>query len=286
MLGAGTWMDPVTWSGTWDFLRHALQLDDLLGLTVVVGALWLLGRRAGRLHLRTTSLKHLHLLAGLGGLLALPLVLATIAWTVQPVLLERYALPALGGVALVVAILLSRCPRLLVVAAIVLTADGAARQFNRVLPRTENFVSVMGRLGLQLEARNSNEPVIFEARHDLYPLLVYFPQMQSRMYFLDFEAAQESPGTLAGPLNFMLFERDAQRGMEKHYPEIQSWPKARLGEWPSFTFVPFGNARFDPARIAARFPGWQIEPIGERFFHLVRPASRVASPPAPGRTTG
>jgi hypothetical protein len=237
-------------------------------LGAVLGAAWLsqlFPGKGGRDCLDTESGGRPAVLAGLTGLILLPLILLVFSYAVLPVLVDRYALPAVAGLAPAVAFAVSRTSRFWASALcgfLVLLGThhmGALRGWYD--QRDQQTAELMD----ALRRHTAGEPVLFESSHELYVVCRYAPDLAPRCYALDFKEGQ------LGHIDaFRLFLRDAVRMYARFYPEpaLMTWDVART--LPKLYLVAQGGTHLESdAGPEKRYPGFTPRLIAERLYELV-----------------
>ena len=204
--------------------------------------------------------------AGLTGLLLLPLVLVALSFTVQPVLVDRYALPAVAGLAPAVAYLASRMGRAWVVALVAfLTVVGTQQLGNQAAEardrdrRTAETIAAIRR-------HRGGDPVLCEDIVSQYALHRYAPELRSDCLFLDHERNE-----FAGVGNDYFFCRDLARRYAAFYrePRLLSWDAFRKTprRYLLVVGVPWSNSRQTAFR--RDYPGFITRPVSPGVYELL-----------------
>jgi len=200
-------------------------------------------------------------LAGITGTLFMLVVLLAFSFVIQPVMVTRYAMPMLAGLAVVMALLMSKTPRAAVafLLAFFFVTGGvglheyaaAARAKDR---NTDEFIAT-------LRALPGKAPVAFEISRDFMVVCHYAPDIQDRCRFLDFEE-----GDIGGVDKFRLSVRDEALIVQKHYgvPSVTAW--ARLRELPEFYLVAGHRPDQDTAAAERDYPGFTARAVTPRLL--------------------
>jgi hypothetical protein len=201
-------------------------------------------------------------LAGLTSLLLLPVVLVVFSYTMLPVLVDRYALPALAGIAPVAAFFLARTNRFLLTALCAVLIVLGTRDLSGRAERAREADGRVDALIATLRQQTPDTNVLFESSHDLAVVCRYAPDQAGRCYFLDFE-----PGDLHGVSTLQIVLRDVARRYAAYYgrPGVMPWAEAR--ELRQVFLVP-GDPRY--FRTRERYPGYGLRPVRGRLHELVK----------------
>jgi len=99
-------------------------------------------------------------------------------------------------------------------------------------------------------------------------MTLYVEELKGRLYMLDFEMAEESPGGLTPSVRYNVVERDANRAVVRSYPQMQLFPRSNLRKGQVFLFV---ASTIDEARLEKRFPGAKIRQVQYRVYEITMP---------------
>jgi hypothetical protein len=241
-FSVATWVLAPTWSSTWAcfqelLLPRALLLGLFAGLLVVVPVLRLVRRPPSTGADAEADWGGLLRLLALG---LLPLVLLILSFTVQPMLLSRYALPAVVALAPPLAFLLARLPRtavgatalcLAVVSAWDLREDAASyRQRDR---QTQDLIAV-------LRSRTTDGIVLTRHCHALYVVCHYAPDLRDRCFFLE----DHELGGQRLRYRSEVFTRDLARNYATFYGQPALFPWFEAVHPAKIYFIP-GYLTFD-----------------------------------------
>jgi hypothetical protein len=250
-----TWVPPVDRDSLLAFATGVAPLRFLPLLAAAVVALW---------PTRRTSPPPWR--GGPGLLLALglmPLILTGFSLAVQPVLMERYAMPAVAAVAPLTALAGARLPRAVLagICAVLLALGtwylqaqaGAAVATDR---RMEELAAV-------IRARTGDDPVAFQHTHELYPLCRYAPDLAGRCVCLDFE-----PGQVGETTTFRLFNRDLHRRYVAYYgrPGLIAWDDYRAR--PRRYLVPAFDKLDQADGSETLYPGFVVQHLAKELYQL------------------
>lgn len=262
-----TWVESAGLGWSFEFLGKLLFPG---GLAAVVVVAWLARLMRGELwparDMRVEGF-NLKALAGLSGLLLLPLVLIAFSFTVQSVLIEKYALPALAGLAPAAAYAMARTTRtwqVLLCAILCLTGIRELHQYTQ--QRRDHDGRFTAGLIDNLRRNTGDADVIFETQHNLYVVCRYAPDLAGRCYFLDYE-----PGQIGNDSHFRVFSRDLARRYDAYYPVFGMKKWEELRERPSFYLVPtFLGSGKKESQTAQPYPGFDARFLNSDLYEMVR----------------
>jgi hypothetical protein len=208
----------------------------------------------------------LALQAGLSGLLLLPIVLIAFSYTVQSVLMTRYAVPAVLALSLPVAHLMHRIPTtwlFLLLALFFVEGESAIQKRARAW---EAETQDMDRLITAIRTETDNQPVLFDSPFLLLVLCHYAPDLASRCYFLDFER-----GEIGQDLDSRIIMRDVTRQFCRFYGIPRCKPWVELKNWPRFYLIPiFVHKGAIGGAWEGVYPGFILNRRGREIYELVR----------------
>ena len=266
-LTVPTWMPEPTWQSTLGFL-HDVFLFPILAL-VIVGAGRYFSPGAGFPRKYLTG--RFRPLAGLTGLLFLPVVLIGLSYAAQPAMMGRYALPAIAAVGPILALAARGVGRVRwsVVCLVLLLLGSYNLAGVRQYMQTRD--ADWDRLAAWLESDHPQGPVLFELRDDLYPMCRIAPSSAGRFYFHDFPDG--APGWQS---RRAIVERDVARNHHRLYGWPQLLDPDDLGRKGTICYV---ASRSDLDRVTQQFPGFGVRNVQDNVFELspIDPSESVAS---------
>lgn len=260
-----TWVESAGPGWSFEFLSKLLFPA---GLAAVLVAAWL-ARLAQGDSGRAERAEGINLkaLAGLSGLLVLPVVLIVFSFTVQSVLIEKYALPAVAGLAPSAAYALARAGRLWQIGLCGVLCLTGVRELHAYAVQTrdhdEHFTA-----GLidNLRQNTGDADVIFETQHNFYVVCRYAPDLAPRCFFLDYERGQ-----IGNDSHFRVFSRDLARCYDAYYPVFGMKKWEGLRERQSFYLVPtFLGSGERAGRDPEPYPGFTARPVNRDLYEVVR----------------
>lgn len=172
-------------------------------------------------------------------LAGMPLMIVLIAWSLQPVLVTRYAIVGITGFAPIFATALSRCSwkvqqSLTVVSLLGLgyTIGNCADQWSR--DDVERAIVIQRLMRCPEDAM-----IVFEDRIQWMPVLHQNPKLTQRCMLAEFEIDE-----MAKDSTLRVVQRDVGRRIQKWYPLYRMLPIRTLAEQPLFFVVlqPGGSA--------------------------------------------
>lgn len=203
-------------------------------------------------------------LAGLLGLLLLPVLLILLSLALFPVLGAIYSLPTVAALGAGVGVLFARAPRMAVTglsALLFLTGAHALRQFHSERMAYEARVDRIIRC---LRDEPAEGPIVFEETGELYDVCHYAPDVAGRCVYFQFE------DTRPGELNpAFRHERELVQDFKRWYggPRVVRFDS--LKSLPRFLVVAVAGS--SPARLEEDYPGRDIRRIeGDIFLITAR----------------
>ncbi len=211
-LTVPTWMPDPTWRSTLGFL-HDIFLFPILALVIVAAGRYF---SSGDRLPPASVFRRLRPLAGLTGLLLLPVALIGLSYAAQPAMMGRYALPAIAAVGPIVALAACGIDRIRwAVACLVLLLLGSynlAGVSRYMVTRDAGW----DRLAAWLQSDHAQGPVLFELRDDLYPICQIAPSSAKRFNFHDFPNA--APG-------WQSRRATVERDVARNHHRLYGWPQ-------------------------------------------------------------
>lgn len=235
-LTTATWVPGPNGQQVWD-----MASAFFLTMVPVAAVLILLSRRLAERPI-TLSLRA----ADTNALLALglmPLVIAILSWVVQPTMLTRYAIVAtLWWAPLVAAVLdgLRPLPRFVLCGVLVVIG------YRNVVAEASQKAQFAAQVAADVQsfdaAREMDAPIVFQARHVLYPVAGIEPQARPRMGFVaipdtTIDAMFPSEGPNAWLRRFFKFERDVAAIHERLYGFPVTFTVGQLDTLPQFLLL-------------------------------------------------
>jgi hypothetical protein len=170
--------------------------------------------------------------AGIVLLLSFPVILVLASWLLQPFLVPRYALPAILGVFPILACLLPRLrsPDLIAWCACLLLLGGLGVRGRAQAAEMQR--ATLERLIACLADTPEQAPIIFERRHDMYPVVLSSASLGPRCFLWEWEAISDRP---THPLR--VIERDVGRRFAEYYPRFATIRLAEIQELDACVYV-------------------------------------------------
>jgi hypothetical protein len=232
-LTRATWVSFPTVSSTLDFLAGLVSWKTLLPCLVAGGLCRLMGRQKSEADSNRNSGADLGVQASVLGLLLMPVMIVGLSWTVQPALVDRYAIVGLIGLAPVYAVALSGCPLAIRLAAV---AGALAVFVSNVDHCRQSWDYRMGlevELQAELQTLGEDVPVIFEDRISSMPAVYAggFPGNWSLADFRDDQLITDS--------NLRVVQRDVGRRIAEWYPVFRMRSVDSLADESEVVVVPY-----------------------------------------------
>lgn len=253
---------------TAQLLRVGSDLFPVTHLPVLLVAcwfsfLWFRARNKAAPECETTAgLAHL---AGLSGLLALPLVLLVFALGGNNVMsVPRYALTSCAGLAVLMACLLARTARPLVVCLLVFFFALGSLGLRAFASSAQAKDRRTAELIAAIRALPDNAPVLFEITRDLMVVWRCAPDVEKRCFFLDYDNAE-----IGGVDAFRTYVRNEARNAAKYYPypALFKWDEAR--RLSRIYLVPGYREPGDLAGLERDYRGFEAHSVTNNLVELV-----------------
>ena len=201
--------------------------------------------------------------------LVLPMLIA-ISYLVQPVLVSRYGITAIAGIAPAVAHIMSRMKRIWLILLIGFFAAASAHELHQRSLRAREDDARTQELIHTIREHAGNSPVLFEAPHQLFVVWHYAADLRRQVFLLDFETDQFSNNVS----RFRVFARDLARQFAKFYaaPGLMAWDQVRHAN--SVYLVPHHQVFTKEPLPHQRYPQFIMTPVHGRLHRLVQKAVR------------
>jgi hypothetical protein len=219
--------------------------------------------------------RDLSALAGLTGLIALPVVLIAFSYLVQPTLEDRYGMVTVAAFAPAVAFVVAQMNRpwavILSVFFVVVSGSTLYRECDNYRSRDEGTRGLIA----ALEKRTGSNPVGFESIHELFVVCRYAPrEVAERCFFLDFEEHEigyvdDSPSEIGYIDDSRVHTRDLARRF------AESYGRPGLIRWSNFKYLPrrylVADLEFYKGHYAdptLPYPGFVLHTVDDPLFEL------------------
>ena len=207
---------------------------------------------------------HFMRLAGLTILIALPLLLFILSYIAQPLVQDRYAMPALAAFSPLLASVISLVPgnAIWVVLGLIIWAGVDNLQSLRVEyvkrdEMTDELIDIICDY-------TSDSVVLFESPLELYVISIYSLDISQRCFALDFE--DEEIGCVDG---YRVGARDHMRVFSANYPKPYLMPWSEVRTLPKWYIVPsLRNLEGGFDNVCERYPGFKASMIHWRLYEL------------------
>jgi uncharacterized membrane protein len=270
LLGKQDALHPFTWlrrPTRWDVAACARSLalpDHVTAVLLLAVGLAPLARNIEVGDSARASGAGLILLAGLASLVLLPPALLWLSYKVQPVLTERYALPAVAAFVPGMAFVTSFLPTLWMYGLCVCLFLGGAYEMallaNSLRNQDERWTDLIRAL------RQTDEHVLlFESIHEFSVVLHYASDLRERCFMLDFEPNQFGDFGNAIP----LCDRTHARLFRKFYPQFASMPWETVRNTPRFYLVAAGDSYQQHGQTyQPQYPGFVADSLSAGIYDL------------------
>lgn len=260
-----TWVSDPTLADVYYFCSSLLLPTHLAAVLMSAWLSELWRRIYGRTETLVDPPPDTTALAGLTSLVLLSLLLVAFSYTVQSVLIDRYALPAVAALAPAAAFVVSRMSRFWMMILCTFLFLNGAYDLRVLYTRAWAHDQSSAELMTAIREHTAQEPVLFESPHELYVVCRYAPDLAKRCFALDFEEGQ-----LGQVDTLRLFLRDTCRNYGRFYPQpaLRSWDMTRTS--PRVYLVPQGSLHqrgFPDAE--ERYPGFTARPVAKGLYELI-----------------
>lgn len=261
-ISVTTWVDPPSIMTSLAFLANLMNPPVLAGCAVLA---WVtVAFRDSRCASEPADGLILRRLAGMTSLLLMPPAVILFSYVIQPALIERYALVAVIGLGPVAAFLVDRRRAAAVIVAVVglmaystVTLESVARTLSG-----EDGQRRMLAESIRKAAGTCSGEVVFERRHDYWPVCYALPGLAGRMRLLDLEREE-----MIAPNDMDVHDRDMMRNLSKFYPDLRVIRLDDLRRKESFVFV---SRNLDTARLRGILAGHVLAGQDGRALCCVR----------------
>jgi len=266
-----TWVSPATTKNVADFVRAVLLPPGVATLFLLSAgsALFLQGPLPA--DVRGQGLAAVSVLGGIAGPIAMPVALIVLSFTLEPLLVDRYALPVVAGfaplMAAVIALLPSMCTVLLIG---VLAVMGAFHLRSLVAEYRESDRVTTGLIAA-IERQARQRPVYFERLHEL--AVVSRDTPSERYAAIDFaDAGATSGGTMRVPSS-------QARLISRYYAGVTLVPWLAVRPLPDLYLVPstLTSSEQNLAQLEMRYPEFDVLPLRGGLYRLLARAPVVNS---------
>lgn len=261
-----TWISPTTLHDSGLFLMAMVPEKQLLWVVpaLLIGMIASLqrspDRSLGKLLIRIPESFRGELGAATV-LLAMPLLIVLVAWTVQPALVTRYAIVGtLGTAPLLAGLIRSSTPaiRNVLLGAAILQFAGSVRHCAEVWQQHDTRRDLLVR---QLRRCPDEAVILFEDRIQWMPIRQNCPDIADRCLLVDFDESE-----LWKDSALRVVQRDAGRRIAKWYPQFAMTTFRQLKSSSSLFLVPYSGEETGLRTTPAVRP----QPAGSGIFQVTR----------------
>jgi hypothetical protein len=263
-----TWLKAPTKHSVADFARGIL-IPKLLATILVLGAglsAFLPGSSETVGTMRHDP-SNPAMLAGLAGLVLLPIGLVALSCAVQPLLDDRYATPTVASFAPAIAALLSPLPSLWLAALCGLFLMIGATHLSSLRREYWTKDRETTELIQAIVKHAGQEPVFFETLLELSVVSHYAQNLAQRCYVLDFETGQ-----LGGVDDLRIANRNHARLLARFYSRFSMMPWESVRVLPRLYLVPSGTItlKLRCSDLGTRYRGFRAVSLDAGLYELVR----------------
>lgn len=205
-------------------------------------------------------------LAPLAGIMLLVPALIVVSYVIQPCLVPRYSLPAVLGLAPIIAFAVSRtgaAAQVVAIAAMFYLACNSLHlhQATYRLEHADRLELVDTLCKVPLE-----QSILFELNHDAYVMEHYVPELAGRCYLAD---ATVTPG-MSQYRRWKVFQADHTRVVTHFYGSPQVLSRNKMDEMADLTVVIDWATNVNRDRIEPRYKNFDVNLLANRAFRLTR----------------
>lgn len=251
-----TWVPPPTAALTIDFVAKLLLPLPVVALLLAAGFARLL-RRDRPQHPSLGNPMALAVQAGLLSLALLPLVLIAFAYLVQPVLVDRYGLPAVAALAPVVALASANLGRICHIALCGALIILGGREMGKCAAQYRQRDAAIDAYVNLIDTLNSDDPVVFENANNLFTIHRYAPKTAARCFLLDIDKG-DAPAIVA---------RDLVRQYVRLHPTPAMIPWSQVQTLSRFYLVT-ASRRDQDVPLTSSYPSFSTRPIWGQLFEM------------------
>ncbi|MBS0207301.1 MAG: glycosyltransferase family 39 protein [Planctomycetes bacterium] len=272
-LSVATWVPAVDWKTNWQFIRELVPMASMSVLTMA----WLiLPRRKPAVgqaaHGGEAAAKSGGTPSAIG-LLLMPFCLIAFSLTVQPALISRYGAVGIIGFAIVTGVMLRRLPNWCSVAFGIWFFASGLQTLQFQIDRWHRIEARHSAIIARLRQIDGRPLLLFESRHDMYPIVHYAPDLAPRICYLALSDENLRDFHSASP--FRIVERDVAQRIEQFYPKYRSFPFDELQTVPRSVLVAFRNRK----DFGKQLEGFSVTQLQPQIFEVVpTPLKNLAQP--------
>jgi hypothetical protein len=277
-----TWVPPATRRNVANFAGAVVMPTEMATLLLLGGGLAAFVRVPAAPALGQ-SVADVAPLAGLAGLVVMPLALIVLSFTVEPLLVDHYAVPAVVGFAPAIAAVIAPLPPfwLVLLSGALMTIGAYRLQSLRAKYGERDRVSA--ELIDAIHRHTGESPVFFETLHELMVLSRYTEPPARRFIALDFD--DDAPGAAEA---VRLSTKNQKRLISLHYASVTLIPWRAVRTLPELYLVPSGPSLDQGlVELERRYPEFAVCPLQGGLYRLVARRDRhLAGPGRPSFGNG
>lgn len=267
-----TWVSPATTKSVAGFVRAVLLPPGVATLFVLSAgsALFLEGPLPAGV--RGQGAAAVSVLGGIAGPIAMPVALIVLSVTLEPLLVDRYALPVIAGFAPLMAAVIAPLPSMWTVLLIGALAAKGAFHLRSLVAEYRDSDRVTTGLIAAIERHAGQSPVYFERVHELAVVSRYTPS--KRYAAIDFaDAAATSGGSRRVP------NSNQARLISTYYAGVTLVPWLAVRALPDLYLVPstLTSSEQNLAQLEMRYPEFDVRPLQGGLYRLLERAPIVNS---------
>ena len=275
-LSVATWVPPVDWSSTWQFLRELVPIWSLAIALMV----WLFARRQNVSGHHSSdecdsSAARSWPPAALG-LMLMPVCLMAFSLLIQPALVSRYGSVGIIGFAVLLGALLRPAPTWIAATFGVWFFVAGLQTLGSQVERWQRTEARQAEMIARLRQVDRSLPLLFESRHAMYPITRYAPDLAPRVRFLALSNQNLRDFNSVTP--FRIVERDVALRIEEFYPTYQTLPFDELRTLPRAIIVAFRQRK----DFGKQLDGFAVTQLQPQIYEVVPQSRELGQAPKDG----
>lgn len=263
-----TWIKAPTLRNIADFASGIL-IPRLLATTILFGVGLAVFFEGSSATLRTlgNGSSNFSTPFGLAALIVLPIVLIAFSILVQPLLDDRYAIPAVAAFAPTIAAVVSPLSPSWLAALLAMFFMISATHLFRLSNSSRAEDRKTAELIEAIRRNTSQETVFFERLHELTVVSRYAKDIAERCYALDFEA-----GHVGGVDELLIANRNHARLFLRFYSCFNMMPWESARRLPRLFLVPSVEAALEEScsSLETRYKDFKVLPLEAGLYELTR----------------
>ncbi len=261
-----TWVSPASRRNVASLARAVVIPPHIATVLLLSGGFAAFLRVSSPLNSLGEGLTDAAALAGLAGLLVMPLALAVLSYAVEPLLVDRYAMPAVVGFApAIAAVIAPLAPFWMVLLSGALMTIGASH-LQSLRARYWERDKLTAELIDAIHRHTGESPVFFETLHELSVVSRYTEPPSRRYVALDFDDDAPDAGEVV-----RVSTRNQKRMISMYYGSVTLIPWHAVRTLPELYVVPSTSTSLDRelVELEKRYPEFAVIPLQAGLYRFV-----------------